>query len=150
MASKLFNSVFEMELRILCLLASADGKEISLDGMVALDFITCYSACFQLAFSNLHGSNDYMYGELSNRRSLAEDAIKGLVRRGLVGVTVKQGYLFSITSKGRDYVMKLESQYARDYKMTAKAVLDKYGICSDNELMIMIQNNALRSLKGAN
>lgn len=148
MASKLFNSTFETELRILCLLTSMEGRPIETDGIVALDFIVCYSNCFRLPSPNLHGKNDYMYGELSNRRRLTEEAIRSLVKQGLIKVNVSHGFTFAISPAGKEYAMRLESQYARDYRETAKAAVDKYGKYGEDELIRMIQNNALKALKG--
>lgn len=48
MDAKLFNSTFEMELRILLLLAESKGSQYTVDRILALDFITCYSADFSL------------------------------------------------------------------------------------------------------
>ena len=74
----LFNSTFEVELRILCLLGSGRKTQLSLGKIISMDFIVCYAESFQLPFRNLHGDNASMYGELANRRELCEEAIKAL------------------------------------------------------------------------
>ena len=91
MKENLFNSTFEVELRILCLLSAGRQLQMSVDRIVSMDFIVCYAECFQLPYQNLHGDNDYMYGELSNRKSLTEEAIKSLVVQGLVDVKIDAG-----------------------------------------------------------
>ena len=62
MDAKLFNSTFEMELRILLLLLENGGKQYTVDRIVAIDFITCYSSDFSLPYGNLHGENSYKFG----------------------------------------------------------------------------------------
>jgi len=148
MGSNLFNSTFEVELRILSLLNSGRKMAMSLDRIVSLDFIVCYAGCFQLPYMNLHGDNEYMYGELSNRKYLANDAIKDLVVQGLVDVTIDNGYIFSISATGRKYIKKLRSEYASDYKEIAEIAIKEFKKYSDSALAIMIQDNALKSVKG--
>ena len=145
--NELFNSIFETELRCLLLL-SAKRQSLSLDRIVSLDFISCYSEEFQLPFANLHGNNDYMYSEITSRRLLLRDAVKSLVTQGMVDVSIDGGYLFSISDRGRKYIKKLESEYSSEYKTIAEEAIKMYKNKSDVELELMIQNNALRSVKG--
>lgn len=145
--NELFNSVFEAELRCLLLL-SAKKQTISLDRIVALDFVTCYSEEFQFPFANLHGENDYMYSEVASRRLLMRDAVKSLVTQGMIDVSIDNGYLFSISNRGKSYIKKLESEYSSEYKEIAEDVIKTYKKKTDLELEMMIQNNALRSVKG--
>ncbi|MBP3805702.1 MAG: hypothetical protein J6I76_17745 [Oribacterium sp.] len=143
----LFNSTFEVELRILCLLASGRKTQLNLEKIISLDFIVCYAECFQLPFRNLHGNNASMYGELANRRELCEEAIKALVTDGLVDVTIDAGYLYSISASGRKYTKKLKSEYAIQYQQIAAEALKSFKKYSDGELSLMIQDNALRALR---
>lgn len=147
MSEKLFNSIFEMELRILLLLSETKGI-CSLDRIIYMDFITCYSADFNLSSENLHGKNGFKYGEMSNRRILAKEAIKELVTKGFVKVTVVKGYYFSMAELGNSYVAKLESSYAKEYRSIANIVEEKYGKVSDSELLREIQLLSITSLKG--
>lgn len=148
MQNQLFNSVFEMELRILLLLSTGRKRSYTVDRIVALDFIICYAECFQFPYENLHGDNSYMYGELSNRRFLVTKAVKQLVIRGLVEVIVDEGYLFNISSTGRKYAKSLESTYAKDYREIADAVIKALKKLSDEELNISIKENAVRASGG--
>ncbi|NBK77442.1 hypothetical protein D5272_02285 [bacterium D16-76] len=101
--NKLFNSPFEMGLRIILLLASAPKEKFTLDRIIGLDFVSCYASDFELPFPNLHGDNGYRYGEIIGRRLLVQEAVKSLVTQGLIDATVDQGYLFSITETGTQY-----------------------------------------------
>ena len=123
MKNKLFNSPFEMSLRIVLLLASAPKEKFSVDRIIGLDFISCYFSDFGLPFPNLHGDNGYRYGEIVGRRLLVQEAVKSLVTQGLIEVTIDRGYLFSISASGSKYAEKLETDYAIDYKAIAQVTV---------------------------
>lgn len=133
MKNKLFNSIFEMELRIILLLSESKNITYTIDKVVALDFIICYAEDFDLPYVNLHGENRFRYAEISNRRLLVHKAVKELVTRGLV--IVDQCYRFYISSKGIKFTQKLTSSYSKEYRKIAKSVVRRYGEESDSELM---------------
>lgn len=148
MENRLFNTPFEMELRTLLLLSSDSKAAYAVDRIVALDFISCYAADFNLPYGNLHGQNNYKYGEISNRRMIVQEAVKILVTKGLVNVVIDRGYLFSISDQGTKYIRKLKDAYAIDYKTIAKAAVKKYRKDSDEDILASIQSFSLRSLRG--
>lgn len=148
MKNRLFNSVFEMELRILLLLSTGRKKNYTIERIVELDFIICYAESFQLPYENLHGDNNYMYGELSNRRFLVRGAVKELVTKGLIEVNICDGYQFSISETGRKYIKKLKSTYATQYLMIAVEVVKTFSKLSDEQLATSIRENAIRELGG--
>lgn len=146
--TQLFNSIFEMSQRILLLLSCARGKCMSTEKITALDFITCYSADFNLPYPNLHGENNFKYGELANRRLLVQGAIKDLVTSGLLNVTIDHGYLFSLTDNGKKYSRKFRCDYASDYREITKAAIKKYKDYGDNDLLDIIQRRSLQTPRG--
>ncbi len=148
MKNKLFNSPFEMSLRIMLLLAAAPKEKFSVDRIIGLDFISCYAADFNVPYANLHGNNGYRYGEIVGRRLLVQEAVKSLVTQGLIDVMVDRGYLFSISKAGQKYAGSLETDYAQEYGTIAKAVVSKYKDNSDAGILAMIQNLAVRALRG--
>lgn len=148
MQSELFNSVFEMELRVLMLLSSGRRTLFSVDRIVNLDFIVCYAERFQLPYENLHGDNDYMYGELANRRSLVNAAVRTLVMNGLIDVTIDGGFLYSISESGKKYVKSLKSDYASEYREISTEVIKIFKKMTDSELDVAIHSNAIKSLGG--
>lgn len=150
MRNDLFNSPFEMGLRMLMLLASNDEDFFSLERIVNIDFIACYSEEFKISKFSLHGENRYMYGELLNRKILAREAIKSLVIQGLVDVKINHGYLYKISIEGKKYADSFESEYAHDFRTLTSIIADKYYGVSDDELRNMIQNYSLEALKGGN
>ena len=148
MKSRLFNTPFEMGLRMILLLSVSPKDAFSVDRIIGLDFITSYAADFDLAYGNLHGDNHMKYGEIVSRRLLAQEAVKILVTRGLLDVTVGRGYLFSISENGKMYSRTLKSEYAKTYKEIAKAVIKKYKDYTDADILATIQSYAMQSLKG--
>ena len=148
MRNKLFNSPFEMSLRITLLLAAAPKEEFSVDRIIGLDFISCYAADFNMPYANLHGDNGYRYGEIVGRRLLVQEAVKSLVTQGLIDVMVDRGYLFSISKAGQKYAGSLETDYAQEYGTIAKAAVSKYKDNSDAGILATIQNSAVRALRG--
>ena len=116
---------------------------MSLERIVQMDFIVCYAESFQMPYKNLHGDNDQMYGELSNRRQLCDEAVRSLVVQGLIDVTVDNGYLYSISATGKKYVRKLQSEYAKLYQEIAELAIKRYKKYPDNEFSLIIQESAL-------
>lgn len=148
MKNKLFNSPFEMSLRITLLLAAAPKEKFSVDRIMGLDFISCYAADFNMPFANLHGDNGYRYGEIVGRRLLVQEAVKSLVIHGLIDVRVDSGYLFFISKVGQKYARSLETDYAKEYGTIAKAVVSKYKDNSDAGILATIQDFAIKVLRG--
>ena len=108
---KIFNSDFEMELRILLLL-SQTKRALSKEEIVNYDFITIYSADFGIGEENLHGDNRYKYGEFASRQELCWIALKQLVLDGFVTVITKDGFSYKISSVGLNYTKAMESAYS--------------------------------------
>ncbi len=148
MKNKLFNSVFEMQLRLLLLLNAGKRNWYSLGRLVSLDFIICYAEEFQLPFKSPNGDNDYMYGELSNRNELAEAAIKELVLDGLADVKFEEGYQFQISDAGKKYAKTFKSEYAMQYRNIAIDAIKVFRGSTDYDLEKSINENAVNSLKG--
>lgn len=148
--NNLFNSAFETSLRVVSLMGIYN-EPCTKDRIFYLDFITCYASAFGYPMENLHGDNKYMFGELSNRRALLQEAIKALVTTGAIAAKiVNKEYVFSITAAGRQYVDSFESDYAKQYVKIARVVADSYRNVSDQDLMDIIQDKALTSAKGGN
>lgn len=150
MMNKLFNSVFENSLRILLLLAEFDCGQ-SLDKIYATDFMVSYGATFGVSESDLNGDNQYKFSEFASRREIVRQALKQLVLDGLVrpdNSTV--GILYSITDAGREYSNILGSEYAEEYRSTAKNVVEIVSNVSERTIIDKINKMSAESLrKGA-
>ena len=148
MTESIFNSTFEMELRILLLMSAAKKNAFSVERIVSLDFIVCYAGCFQLPYLNPQGENQYMFSELASRRERIQGAVKSLVVQGLLDVGLNNGYKFSITDAGVKYVRKLKSEYAVQYKTIAKDAIRRFDEYTDLQLDRMITDSAVKTVWG--
>jgi hypothetical protein len=148
MTESVFNSTFEMELRVLLLMSAAKKKAYSIERIVSLDFIVCYAGYFQLPYLNPQGDNQYMFSELASRRERLQEAVKGLVVQGLLNVEMDNGYAFSITDAGSKYIRKLKSEYALQYKAIAADAIKRFKDYSDLQLDHMINDSAVKSVRG--
>ena len=148
MTESVFNSTFEMELRVLLLMSAAKKKAYSIERIVSLDFIVCYAGYFQLPYLNPQGDNQYMCSELASRRERLQEAVKGLVVQGLLNVEMDNGYAFSITDAGSKYIRKLKSEYALQYKAIAADAIKRFKDYSDLQLDHMINDSAVKSVRG--
>ena len=54
-----FNSTFEVSLRLLLLLSESGDKGLSIDRIATYEFITIYSRYFGLSDKVLHGENEF-------------------------------------------------------------------------------------------
>ncbi len=142
--NNLFNSPFETSLRILLLLSVNDNKYYSLEKILCIDFITCYSEDYGFNHHNLHGINHYKLSEISNRRKLIQTSIKDLVVKGLITPIINNGYIFAISKQGENYINSLTSTYSREYKEIALDVINKYGKEDDENVLTLIRSKTIK------
>ena len=143
--NKLFNSVFENSLRILLLLAEFDCGQ-SLDKIYATDFMVTYGATFGVSESDLNGDNQYKFSEFASRREIVRLALKGMV----LPENSATGILYSITNAGRDYSATLTSEYAEEYRSTARKIVEIVSNAAERTIIHKINKMSAESLrKGA-
>lgn len=143
---KIFNSDFEMQLRILLLL-SQTRRALAKEEIIDLDFITIYSADFGIGTENLHGDNHFKYGEFASRQELAWNAIRQLVVEGSIAVVTSDGFSYKISAEGLKCANSLESAYSMDYRETARQVFQKYSNYSEKDLSSEIDKRAIESAR---
>lgn len=146
--SELFNTPFESGLRAMLILFASDSRGMTIDRIVAYDFMTIY--CSELGFSenNLHGINHFSFSELSSKRSICSEGIKAFVLDGLIAVVHSQeGFSYSITPNGKKYVKQLESNYKTQYLKVLNEVQNKYDNVPDTELIKIINDAAVKALR---
>ncbi len=150
MTNKLFNSEFENSLRILLLLTEFNCGQ-SLDKIYALDFMVSYGATFGVSKTNLNGDNQYKFSEFASRREIVRLALKQLVLDGLVlPVNSVDGILYAITDAGHKYSDTLESEYAEEYRSTARKIIEIVSNEPERTIIDRINKMSAESLrKGA-
>lgn len=142
---KLFNTSFEMAMRILLLTSCAPEMCFSRTSLVVLDFMSCYAKTFDLLSRNLHGDNDFKYAEMAGRQALVVEAIKKLVRQEILEVRIDKGYLYKITNYGIQLSSKFSSTYAKEYREAVALAIPKYGYKSDEELLNTIYDRSVKN-----
>lgn len=144
--SNLFNSSFEVSLRMLIILNTVQTK-LSIERITALDFISIYGKDFGVSEYNLQGDNDYRFGEYSSRREIASKALKELVLRGfIVPHCDKKGFLYSISKNGCLFCESLNDKYATDYANIVKNANLYFYKYSDRKLICCINKYAIAIL----
>lgn len=135
---RLFNSTFENSLRLLILLDEYEMPQ-TLDMLYTVDFMTLYSEPFGISDHNLQGDNDLKFSEFASQRESVRDALKELVLNGTAeAVGYKNGLSYVITAEGEDYCKSLSSDYAREYRKTAKEVIKATTDRSERSLIAAI------------
>lgn len=147
MKTKIFNSAFEIALRIVILMHTFDSPQ-TVDALYAADFISTYGADFGASPENLNGDNHYKFCELSTRRDLVQSALNDLVLAGMaIPGKGENGFVYSITNKGKMYSASFESEYATEYRVIAKTVTKYVLEKSERAAIIYINHLASKSLK---
>ena len=75
-------------------------------------------------------------------------AIRTLVTKGLIDITIDGGFLYSVSESGKKYIKRLKSDYATEYRDIATEAIKVFKKMSDSELDGAIHSNAMRSLGG--
>lgn len=146
--SKVFNSVFEVSLRLLILLSENENKEMTLDRIAAFDYMAIYGSSFGVADTDLHGENEFGMCEFPTRRSSAQAALKELVLQGLIKVRKTQnGFEYCISDTGIKLCAGLKSDYAAEYRKRIASLAVTYKGKTDVELLGVLTRTSAKSLR---
>lgn len=144
----IFNTTFEISLRVLLTLEAAPSSWRTVDIIAASDFITVYAKDFGLAGENLHGDNSYKYSEFALRRKKVQVAVKSLVVRSLIDVKADNaGYEYALSALGSDYCAKLEGDYAEAYRTAAMQTVDYLKGKNEQDVLRMINDRSVRLIQ---
>lgn len=148
MIENVFNTPFEISLRVLLTLTVNETQTKTADMIAAADFITVYGQAFGLADENLNGDNAFNFSEFASRRELVQKALRLLVLDGLVIVSKKRdGFRYRISSSGKAYRDRFNNDYADEYFATARAVNELIGTKSEKEILKLINRQSAMSLQ---
>ena len=141
----IFNTAFEMSLRILLLLSSDKGIAKTADMLALSDTIAIYGGAFDLSDDNLHGDIDFVLDEFDARRELVKQALNSLVLRGLITVSqYDDGFRYVISNAGQAFCCGLGSDYAKEYRQLAVATHRLINEMTEREVFAMINATAKR------
>ncbi len=148
MTTDVFNTPFEVSLRILLTLEVAAGKGMSADMIAAADFITAYGRDFGIADGNLHGDNNYKFGEFALRREMVKEGVKSLVLGALINAeSTAKGFIYTINQRGIDYTAKFDNEYAFCYRAFSEKTLAYLSGLTEREAFRRINESSLLSLQ---
>lgn len=146
--NNIFNTSFEVGLRILLLLHTVAPDGITIDRIAAYDFITIYAKNFNLSEFNLHGNSNYNFSEFSNKRAMCKSVLKELALDGSIKIeSSSSGFIYKISSPGTQLANNLSSDYATEYAKIAKKTHQTYKNKSDESITSDINKLALKKLR---
>jgi hypothetical protein len=146
--SSVFNTVFDVSLRVLLTLEMIRGNKLTTDMLAAIDFIAVYGKDFGISDENLHGDNHFKFSEFTVRRNQVQKAVKQLVLKGFVSVAVEQGgFAYTINDRGLDYCGKLDNDYAASYRGVVKQTWARISSKSEREVLELINRQSVTSVK---
>ena len=134
MNTQVFNTEFEVSLRILCILANTN-EEMSFEQLLYFDFISTYAREFELAKYNIQGDSNYKLSEFVTRRIIIAKALQQLVLdRYVLPITKTSGFRYKITKKGLSFNMKMNDEYFYHLKTLILKIFEIYGNKSEQEI----------------
>ena len=137
---RLFNSTFEIEMRILVLLSEATTWPLSKSSIVTIDFMAVYGKEYGISNHNLHGDNKYKFSELPSRHELVDLGLKNLVKDGLVTPVLKKNYQYQINDNGENFISKMDDLYCEEYRATVRKIFSTYNVTKTQSLVKLINS----------
>lgn len=135
-------------MRILLIL-NATKRNLSIDRIAAIDFISIYGKDFDVSDENLHGDNNYRFSEFTAKREITSQALKELVlQQYVIPICNKGGFSYKISNSGRKYCERLNDDYASCFAAIATRTLSKYENQSDRNLVRNINEYAIAMFGG--
>jgi|BioPla2DNA2_1021312.scaffolds.fasta_scaffold67154_2 hypothetical protein len=138
--SNIYSNPIDTAFRLLLVLQNHETDNLTEMRLLSLDFIATFGRSFQISQSSLHGESPLNLAELPARKALVHKALQYLVTHDLVRVfDTKLGFGFVINEAGKRLVNALESRYAIEYSAAIQTAEHKYSAMTDEELMVMVQ-----------
>jgi hypothetical protein len=129
-----FNSPFELGLRMVYLLQSLAPHGADLQKLVLLDYAVVYSADLD-GPTSLHTPVPFRGAELLSRRELIEQGLYLMSTRGLVDASWNvDGITYFAGEAARSMTSALTSQYLRDLEIRCRWVAQQFGQIASLEL----------------
>lgn len=146
--SDVFNTPFEIALRVLIILNTAKVK-LSIDRITCFDFISTYGVDFGVSEYNLHGNNKYRFGEYAIKRAIVSKSLKRLVLKGYIKpFCSKNGFSYYISESGSSFCQSLHDDYADSLESIVNNTISVFSEFSDRRLTCFINENAIAMLGG--
>lgn len=141
--NSLFNTPFEISMRVLLTLLVSSRESMTLDMIAISDFLTIYSRDFDIGDYNLHGDNSFSFSEFTSKRKITNEAIKLLITNNLIKViSSNKGFQYLLNDRGKQVCDNFTSDYAAEYIAIAHDVRDFIGGKKEIELINIINKKS--------
>ena len=138
----LFNIPIESGLRSLFVLEAVSPKECDLQRLVIYDYLLVHSEDVPTGPPALHPATPLRSGELLVRRTLVEQGLRLLIRKGLVTKSyTKAGIYFTATAFAKPFLEYFKSAYAVRCGEVSKWIAGRFQPMTDDELREFIHEN---------
>lgn len=138
---KVYNSTFEIAIRILVILANLPLKRSSIYKLMVLDHISLNT--YDVGGpASLHAPIPNRGVQIYSRKEILNESIKLLMSKDLISlVPSKNGLLYEITNNGINYLSYFESKYFNQLKNKVEWTTEKFGNFTDEDLKMYVNQN---------
>ena len=139
--NKVYNSNFEIAIRILVILLNLPFKRSSTYKLMVLDHISLNT--YDVGGpASLHAPIPNRGVQIYSRKEILNESIKLLISKDLITLNpTKNGLDYEITENGINYLTYFESKYFKQLKDKVEWTSEKFGNFSDNELKTYVNQN---------
>ena len=121
---------------------------MTLERIVAYDFISIYPSSFGLKGENIHGDNALKFSEFSARHEMMKKAMGILLSKSFVDFTItSDGYKYCITDKGITFAEQMQNSYTRKVRLNVINVEDAYHDSDDISISKTIIEKAIEAVE---
>ena len=139
--NKVYNSNFEIAIRILVILLNLPLKRSSIYKLMVLDHISLNT--YDVGGpASLHAPIPNRGVQVYSRKEILNESIKLLISKDLIGlIPSENGLLYEIKKNGINYLSYFESKYFNQLKDKVEWTTEKFGNSTDENLKIYINEN---------
>lgn len=147
MTIRIFNTEFEVGLRIIILLSEVE-EPVDFEFIVLVDFLATYGKDFGIADANMNGGGQFKFSEFPARNPKFESTLKSLVLDGMLHpFATNAGMMYELSEQGKLSRALLDSAYADRYTKACISAIEYIQAASVDEItgsIYALSNNRLQ------
>lgn len=138
---KIYNSTYEVSIRVLLLLSELNGNSSTLNNLMIFDYLSLNT--YDIGGpASLHAPIPNRGTQLYSRKVIVERSLKYLISKQLIKVNpTDAGIEYLITEYGFKFLEYFESTYFNNLKNRITWTIDQFGNLSNSEMKEFINNN---------